>query len=283
MGLIQLNVPASRLAVACLLFMISASNLLHGQSVEEFDRTIPAEPERQVEPERQRTETKDDASKADSVQVGKQIVEQTNAFREEQGLEPLKTDPQLTKTAEYFASYMARTGRYGHNADENTPAQRAQERGYDYCIVLENIGYAYASTGFTSQELSQQFMDGWKNSKGHRKNMMDPDVSEIGVAVAADEQGQYFAVQMFGRPGSEKIQFEVSNRSQQEVTYAVRRRNSQRSFTLPPLTTRTHQMCRPSAVDFGWTEQQEDVSASDGNRFVIESTDSATGVRVRQQ
>ena len=86
-------------------------------------------------------------------------------------------------TAQAFADYMARTDRYGHTADGNQPSDRAKARGYDYCIVLENIAYAFNSEGFTGEKLAGQFVTGWQNSPGHRRNMLDPDVTETGVAV----------------------------------------------------------------------------------------------------
>ena len=40
------------------------------------------------------------------------------------------------------------------------------------------------SSGFTPKELADGFLEGWKQSPGHRKNMLDPDVTQIGVGVA---------------------------------------------------------------------------------------------------
>src|SRR5438132_10234564 len=63
------------------------------------------------------------------------IIRATNELRKEQGREPLKTNKKLTRAAEYFAAYLARTNKFSHEADGNRPADRVSLFGYDYCIV----------------------------------------------------------------------------------------------------------------------------------------------------
>ena len=44
-------------------------------------------------------------------------------------------------------------------------------------------------------------VEGWERSAAHRKNMLDRDATEIGVAVAhSPRTGRYYGVQVFGRP-----------------------------------------------------------------------------------
>src|SRR5262249_23921315 len=129
----------------------------------------------------------------DLAQATKSLIDSTNAFRKEEGRSSVSVNPKLTDTARYFADFMARTNKYGHNADGNRPADRAKKHGYDYCIVLENIAYQYNSRGFTTDELARGLFEAWKNSPGHRKNMLDPDVTETGVAIAhSDKSGYYY-------------------------------------------------------------------------------------------
>lgn len=209
--------------------------------------------------------------KADVEQAAQLIVEQTNHFRRQQGREPVETNPNLTDAARYFANYMARTNRYGHTADGQRPAERASEHGYEYCIVSENIAYQYSSAGFATEELARRFVEGWKESPGHRKNMLDKDVTETGVAVArSDETGQYYAVQMFGRPKSKSIEFEVANESGTTVQYQI----GNRQFSLPPGYTRTHQRCRPSEMIFQLPDGEgktKTVKPDSGDQFVLKS------------
>jgi uncharacterized protein YkwD len=43
-------------------------------------------------------------------------------------------------------------------------------------------------------------MDGWKNSPGHRRNLLLAQVTEIGVGAAKGRSGRWYFVQLFGSP-----------------------------------------------------------------------------------
>src|SRR5690348_5864168 len=67
--------------------------------------------------------------------VAELVRERTDQFRGEHDREPLKVSDKLAAAARYFADFMARTDKYGHEADGKEPSERAKEHGYDYCIV----------------------------------------------------------------------------------------------------------------------------------------------------
>lgn len=181
----------------------------------------------------------------DLAQVERLIFEGTNAFRARHHRAALKLNATLIHSAQYFADFMAHTDKYGHEADGKTPWARTAEFGYDDCIVAENIAWILNSAGFTTQQLADKLLKGWENSPPHRRNMLDPDLKEIGVGVARSARtGKYYAVQDFGRPRSDQIVFQVSNRTDTTAQYAV----DGKSFSLPPDYTRTHWRCRPPAV-----------------------------------
>lgn len=211
----------------------------------------------------------------------RRIVGLTNDFRREQGRPAVRPDRQLRATAEAFAQYMARTSRYGHTADGREPADRAKAQGYDYCLVSENIAYQYNSAGFETGELARAFTQGWINSPGHRKNMMDPDVVHTGVAIARSDNGTYYAVQLFGRPESMRIDFRVANHAGRDVTYTL----DGESFTLPSRTIRTHGVCRPPELRLKLGSGNGDeklLRPADGSAYAIQPT-SRGGLRVEEQ
>jgi uncharacterized protein YkwD len=219
----------------------------------------------------------------DVAEVARQMVERTNELREEEGLERVEIDEQLGEAAQYFADYMAETNKFGHRADGSRPADRAREHGYDYCLVSENIGHQYKSRGFAADELAQKFFEVWKESAEHRKNMLNRHVTETGVAVAqSKDTGYYFAVQMFGRPRSDSIEFEVANQSGTTIEYEI----GGRAFSLPPGYTRTHQGCVPEELVFQWPgeaePQSEAVEPNDGDRFTVER-DPSDGFQVERE
>src|SRR5215831_17307691 len=87
----------------------------------------------------------------DLARASQLIVEQTNQFRKAEGRSEVVINDKLNATAKTFAEYMARTLRFGHTADGSKPVDRAAKQGYEYCLVAENIAYAYRSTAFTAE------------------------------------------------------------------------------------------------------------------------------------
>lgn len=179
--------------------------------------------------------------------LSERIFVLVNEFRKEQGRVAMKRDARLTEAAEHFAAHIASSGNLDHNADGLTPAARVKQRGYDYCTVAENIAYEYSSQGPAADALARRFVDGWKDSPHHRENMLDADVVDTGVAVAAGRKpGVYYAVQVFGRPQSARVRFQVTNRSSSTVHYD----SANKRIAIQPRQTRTHERCRPGVVKF---------------------------------
>jgi uncharacterized protein YkwD len=191
-------------------------------------------------------QTAANADTADVKEVARRVVEQTNAFRVENKRPEVKTNDVLTQVADQFAQFMARTGKYGHEADGRTPSQRVSAAGYDWAIVLENIQMQYDSSDFMTEDLANRAVEGWKNSPPHRKNMLDSDVTETGVAFARSEDGHYYGVQVFARPQSAAIKFTIVNKSPNEIQYKL----LDKTYKLAPLTTRIHTLSRPEKVQF---------------------------------
>jgi uncharacterized protein YkwD len=215
------------------------------------------------------------------------IVRLTNDLRRKNGLEELKKDDKLRKSASYFAAFIARTSKYGHEADGNQPWERVALFGYDYCVVAENIAFQMMSTVFETKELAGLFFEGWKESPPHRKNMLQPHVTETAVAIGhAPGSDRYFAVQLFARPQSDAIQFQVTNHTDETIQYSVGAANGgdaesheveseQQTFELPPRATMSHTRCLPAHLDWGWTEVDDGVMVDGNSAYVI--TKSARG------
>jgi uncharacterized protein YkwD len=220
------------------------------------------------------SQTTANAAEPDLLAVGKLTVEKTNAFRHEHGLAKVQPNEKLTATAQYFADYLARTDKFSHEADGKQPPERAKEHGYDYCLIDENIAWEFSSEGFQTEELAGKFVEGWKASPGHRKNMLDPDVTDTGVAVAySSANGAYYAVQMFGRPKSKSIHVQIANHTDSTIEYQV----ENRTFSLEPQAIMTHELCRPDEFAFRWPDDStvSHVKAKDGEKLVI--TQSSSG------
>jgi uncharacterized protein YkwD len=179
--------------------------------------------------------------------VARQIAERTNRFRAGEELPELRASDELGRAARYFADFLASRGKFGHSADDKQPWERAAEYGYEACIVAENIGLEFGTQRLSDDALAGGFVERWKDSKEHRANLLDPDLMEIGVAVAKSEKsGRFYAVQLFGRPKSASIRVEIENRAGLLVKYKV----GDETLELEDRVVRTHELCRSAEFTF---------------------------------
>jgi len=214
----------------------------------------------QVNAQRQATPGTRNAG-ADTAEAARRVFVSTNEFRRQENLPATGHAPQLASAARYFADFMARTGKYSHTADGTEPAARAKRFGYEYCIVSENIAQLYSSDGIPTAELGERLFKGWQNSPEHRKNMLDPHVTETAVAVARSTTDRYYGVQLFGRPASQSIEFKVTNRAGTAVSYSL----DGRTFQLPQRATSTHRVCKPATLEF----RGKTLQPANGQQLVI--------------
>jgi uncharacterized protein YkwD len=214
------------------------------------------------------------AALADTGDAARRVVDLTNAFRRQENLPPTGPAPQLASAARYFADFMARTGKFSHTADGSEPAARAKRFGYDYCIVSENIAYVFSSEGTDTAELARRVVEGWQKSPGHRKNMLDPNVTETAVAIARSPRTDYYyAVQLFGKPKSQMIEFKIANRTGAGVEYTV----DGQTFQLPTRATSTHRVCNRPAVEF----RGKTLQPAAGQQLVIVNDQNGMQVQVQ--
>jgi uncharacterized protein YkwD len=199
-----------------------------------------------------------------------QIVSGTNQFRRRHLRHAVTVNTELSKAARYFAQFLAKKDELSHTADGQEPWDRAKKFGYQYCVVEENIAMEFNSEGFTTDQLAQALVKGWEQSPGHRKNMLNQNVTETGVAVARSEaSGKYYAVQMFGRPQALEMSFEIVNDAASAVKYKL----DDQPYTIQPRVRMLHRACIPPELKF-LTEGQETYHPENGSRFVIQGDSS---------
>lgn len=119
------------------------------------------------------------------------LLDLINTERAKAGLDPLQANEELATAATAHARDMAENDYFSHtSADGRTPAERAAEHGYtDY--GGENIAWGYS----TPEEVAQ----GWMDSEGHRRNILNPDQTVIGIGVQERPHGGPLWVTKFGR------------------------------------------------------------------------------------
>ncbi len=122
-----------------------------------------------------------------------QVVAETNRRRAEHGLPALVADPRLRAAAERHNDDMATRGFFAHDSpDGRSVADRVQAAGYAYAVVAENLA--------AGQRAAPEVVQGWLDSPGHRRNLLSPDVTQIGVAHAEGGEHGTLWTQVFGRP-----------------------------------------------------------------------------------
>lgn len=125
---------------------------------------------------------------ADSPQArefAQRSIELVNAARIETGLDPLVESPVLTQVAQDYSRRMATEGFYGHTDPQGKDVtDRIAAAGYLAQMSAENIA--------GGQPDPETVVDGWLNSPGHRENIMNPDLQEIGAGYAYADSPPYY-------------------------------------------------------------------------------------------
>ncbi|MFG6117110.1 CAP domain-containing protein [Halobacillus sp. MO56] len=123
-------------------------------------------------------------------QFEQQVVELTNQERQKQGLAPLKADAELSKVARDKSQDMASNGYFSHNSPTyGSPFDMMKSYGIDYRTAGENIA--------KGQRSPQEVVNAWMNSEGHRKNIMNPNFTHIGVGYV--ENGNVWTQMFIGK------------------------------------------------------------------------------------
>lgn len=129
-----------------------------------------------------------------------EILEITNIERHKYGLKPLKLDESLTYSARYHAKDMATEDYFEHDSYD-----RKNGRLKKSCSIFDRIE-AFANYGYLAENISagktspEEVVKGWMNSEGHRKNVLNKNMTYLGVGYYYYEYSKYghYWVQNFG-------------------------------------------------------------------------------------
>lgn len=114
-----------------------------------------------------------------------------NAFRGENGRKPLVLDERLSRAAAMQAQAQAGRSWMGHSgSDGSTPKARAARAGFHAKIASENVAAGLKSFG--------DVLSFWKQSSGHRTNLLRPNVTAVGVAMAKTKSGRPYWTLVLG-------------------------------------------------------------------------------------
>jgi hypothetical protein len=176
------------------------------------------------------------------------IVELTNDFRQKNGRANVRPNPTLAAAAQAFADYLAQSGKFAHDADGRQPADRIKAAGYRFCMIAENLAAHMDSRGFTTVQLAREAIAGWRDSPGHRQNLLAPFVTEIGIGLARARATypKFIVVQLFGRPAALQYRFRIENNTGTTIGYSL----NGNVHMLAPENRVTHTACTPITIAF---------------------------------
>lgn len=131
--------------------------------------------------------------------VSREMLVRVNAARKRAGLKPLRLNAVLAKAAQRHAEDMLVRGYFDHKSPSGTTVrERSRAAGYRWGAIGENIAFGQTSV--------DEVVETWLDSPGHRKNILSPNFSELGVGLALgkgpDGKFQVLWVQNFGAPRS---------------------------------------------------------------------------------
>jgi hypothetical protein len=120
----------------------------------------------------------------------RQLFESLNRERTTQALSGLQWDEALFKAARKHALLMLNLNMLEHQLpNEPSLEARLAEAGARFAVIAENI-----AVGPNPETIH----NGWMNSPGHRKNILNPQLTSVGIA-AVRGPGGLFAVQDFSQ------------------------------------------------------------------------------------
>jgi uncharacterized protein YkwD len=124
-----------------------------------------------------------------------ELLSLINGKRQAAGLPPLVWSPELALLAQAHAEDCARRNQGSHLGSDGAPL--------DARITREGLTVRWASENWANaQSTGHAFALWWNEAPGrdpHRRNILDPKYTEIGIGVASGKWGTYFVADFAGR------------------------------------------------------------------------------------
>jgi uncharacterized protein YkwD len=105
-----------------------------------------------------------------------------SGYRQNNGLSAVVLDPTLMRLADEQARAMAARNRMDHNVAGAFP-DRIRKSGFNAKLAVENVGAGYHT-------LAEAF-SGWRDSPGHRANMLTSGATHMGIAAVYSPDSKY--------------------------------------------------------------------------------------------
>ncbi len=119
-----------------------------------------------------------------------QVLDLVNAERTKRGISALTLDSNLSSVATKKSQDMVNKNYFDHTSPTyGSPFDMMKQFGISYRTAGENIA--------KGQKTPQEVVTAWMNSEGHRKNILNPNFTNLGIGIAKDSKGTTYWTQMF--------------------------------------------------------------------------------------
>ena len=117
------------------------------------------------------------------------ILQLVNAERAKAGAKALSSSSDCTKLARMKSQDMV---------DNNYFSHQSPTYGSPFDMLKSNnVSYMYAGENIAMNQSAEAAFRAWMNSEGHRKNILNPNFTELGVGIAPKGNGSYIYTQLF--------------------------------------------------------------------------------------
>ncbi|WP_415812704.1 CAP domain-containing protein, partial [Mesobacillus thioparans] len=118
------------------------------------------------------------------------VIDLTNEQRRKNGLPNLQPDTALSNVAQEKSNDMQAKNYFSHTSPTyGSPFDMMRDFGVSYNSAGENIAMG--------QQSAEEVVNAWMNSEGHRKNILSPNFTHIGVGHTT--QGNYWTQMFIGK------------------------------------------------------------------------------------
>ncbi len=143
-------------------------------------------------PEAETPDTENQKPEISADEFELKVLELVNIERAKHNLAPLSWDSSLAEVAKAHSFDMAKNNYFSHtNLNGQSAFDRMKNAGINYSYAAENIA--------AGQKTPESAMNSWMNSEGHRNNILNKNVTRIGVGyVKGGSYGHYWTQNFAG-------------------------------------------------------------------------------------
>ena len=117
------------------------------------------------------------------------ILELLNAERAKTGAKPLRISGEVSNLARVKSQDMV---------DNNYFSHQSPTHGSPFDMLKRNgVSYMYAGENIAMNQTAERAHNAWMNSEGHRKNILNPNFTEIGIGIVPKGNGSFMYTQIF--------------------------------------------------------------------------------------